>query len=187
MSLFFNTLSRLVMSFPESSAGRESACNVGDPVSIPGSGRSIGEEIGYPLQYSWASLVIQLVENPPAMSDTWVRSLLGRSPGEGKGYPVQDSGLEISMDCIVHSVAPGPSNCTETEPDICLCLLRRYRSLVACCRGRDSGWTYLSYTACGISALGGGCYESYRRATKQTSHKLQKNYIKEILTLLRKF
>ena len=66
MFLLFNTLSRLVMGFPESLAGKESACNVGDP----GSGRSIGEGLGYPLQYSWASLVTQLVENPPARSDT---------------------------------------------------------------------------------------------------------------------
>ena len=52
------------------------ACNAGDPGSIPGLGRSAGEEIGYPLQYSWASLMAQLVKkNPPAMWETWVRSL----------------------------------------------------------------------------------------------------------------
>ena len=53
--------------FPDSSVGKESAYNAGDPVSIPGSGRSAGEEIGYPLQYSWASLVAQLLKSPPAM------------------------------------------------------------------------------------------------------------------------
>ena len=58
--------------FPDSSAGKESACNAGDPGLIPGSGRSAGEGIGYPFQYSWASLVVQLVENPPAMWETWV-------------------------------------------------------------------------------------------------------------------
>ena len=42
---------------------------------IPGSGRSSGEGIGYPFQYSWASLVAQLVKNMPAMQETWVRSL----------------------------------------------------------------------------------------------------------------
>ena len=47
--------------FPDNSVGKESACNAGDPSSIPGSGRSTGERIGYPLQYSWASLVAQLV------------------------------------------------------------------------------------------------------------------------------
>ena len=42
---------------PDSSVGKESACNAGDPGLIPGLGRSAGEEIGYPLQYSWASLM----------------------------------------------------------------------------------------------------------------------------------
>ena len=67
---------------------------------IPGSGRSPGEGIGYPLQCSWASLVAQLVKNPPAMQETWVQS-----PGEGKGYPLQYSGVENSMDYTVHGVA----------------------------------------------------------------------------------
>ena len=54
--------------------GKESTCNAGDPGLIPGSGRSAGEGTGYPLQYSWASLVAQLVKNPPAMLETWVQS-----------------------------------------------------------------------------------------------------------------
>ena len=58
--------------FPDSSAGKEYAYNAGDPSSIPELGRSSGEGIGYPLQYSWASLVPQLVKNPPAMWETWV-------------------------------------------------------------------------------------------------------------------
>ena len=58
------------MSFLDSSVGKESACNVGDPGLIPGSGRSAGEGIGYPLQYSWASPVAQLVKNPPAVWET---------------------------------------------------------------------------------------------------------------------
>ena len=61
--------------FPDSSAGKESTCNTGDPGSIPGLGRSAGEGIWYPLQYSWASLVAQTVKNPPAIRETWVRSL----------------------------------------------------------------------------------------------------------------
>ena len=60
------------MGFPGSSAGKESACNTGDPSWIPGSERSPGEGIGYPLQYSWASLVAQTVKNPPAVRETWV-------------------------------------------------------------------------------------------------------------------
>ena len=63
------------MGFPGSSAGKESACNAGDLGSIPGSGRSTGEGIGDTLQYSWLSLVTQLVKKPPAMQETWVRSL----------------------------------------------------------------------------------------------------------------
>ena len=59
------------MGFPERSAGKESACNAADPGLIPGSGRSTGEGIGYLLQYSWASLVMQQVKNPPAMQETW--------------------------------------------------------------------------------------------------------------------
>jgi len=55
--------------FPDSSVGKESACKAGDPGLIPRLGRSAGEGIGYPLQYSWASLVAQLVNNPPAMRE----------------------------------------------------------------------------------------------------------------------
>ena len=65
----------MVMSFPDGSVGKESACNVGDPGLIPMLGRSAGEGIGYPLQYSWASLVAQLLKNPPALWETWVQSL----------------------------------------------------------------------------------------------------------------
>ena len=55
---------------PGSSAGKESTCNAGDIGSIPGSGRAPGEGIGYSFQYSWASLVVQMVKNPPAMQET---------------------------------------------------------------------------------------------------------------------
>ena len=55
------------LDFPDSSVGKESTCNAGNPSLIPGSGRSAGEGIGYPLLYSWASLVAQLVKNLPAM------------------------------------------------------------------------------------------------------------------------
>ena len=68
--------------FPGSSAGKESACNAGDPGLIPGSGRTPGEGIGYPLQYSWASLVAQMVKNLTAMWDTWVQSLGWEDPLE---------------------------------------------------------------------------------------------------------
>ena len=55
--------------FPHSSVCKESACNAGNPGSIPRSGRSAGEEMGYPLQYSWPSLVVQVVKNPPTMRE----------------------------------------------------------------------------------------------------------------------
>ena len=61
--------------FPDSSAGKESTCNAGDPASIPGWGSSPREGIGHPLLYSWASLVAQLVKNTPARQETWVQSL----------------------------------------------------------------------------------------------------------------
>ena len=71
LPLFFMPPSHFT-GFPDSSVGKESTCNAGDPSSIPGSGRSAGEGIGYPLQYSWTSLVAQLVKNPPTMQETWV-------------------------------------------------------------------------------------------------------------------
>ena len=70
----------MMLGFPDRSVGKESACNVGDPGLIPGSGRSPGEGIGYPLQNSWASLAVQLVKNPPAMQETWVRFLGWKDP-----------------------------------------------------------------------------------------------------------
>ena len=65
----------MAQGFPDSSVGKEAACNEGDLGSVPGSGRSSGEGKGYPLQDSWASLVTQLVKNLSAMWETWVWSL----------------------------------------------------------------------------------------------------------------
>ena len=76
--------------FPDSSVGKESTCNAGDPGLIPGLGRPPGEEIGYPLQYSWTSLVAQLVKNLPAMQETWVQSLGWEDPLE-KGKATHSS------------------------------------------------------------------------------------------------
>ena len=72
----------MAMGFPDSSVGKESACNAGDPGLIPMLGKSAGEGIGYPLQYSWASLMAQLVKNPPALWETWVQSLDWEDPLE---------------------------------------------------------------------------------------------------------
>ena len=97
--------------FPDSSVGKESACNAGDPGSIPGSRRSPEEGIGYPFQYSWASLVAQMIKNPPAVWETWVRSLDWEDTLE-EGIATHPSILawRIPMDrraqrAIVHEVA----------------------------------------------------------------------------------
>ena len=70
--------------------GKESACNSGDPGLIPGSGRSSGEGIGYPFQYSWASLVAQMVKNVSVMWETWVQPLGWEDPLE-KGIATHSS------------------------------------------------------------------------------------------------
>ena len=78
------------MGYPGNSADKESTCKAGDPGSIPGSGRSTGEGIGYPLQYSWASLMVQLIKNLPAMWENWVGSLDWEDPLE-KGNAIHSS------------------------------------------------------------------------------------------------
>ena len=78
----------LQLSFPDSSVGKESSCNTRDPGFIPRLGRSTREGTGYPLQYSWASLVAQLIKNLPAVWEPWVRSLGWEDPLEkGKATP----------------------------------------------------------------------------------------------------
>ena len=68
------------MGFPGSSDGKESTCNAGNPGSIPGLGCSPGERKDHPLQYSWASLVAQMIKNPSAMQETWVQFLCLEDP-----------------------------------------------------------------------------------------------------------
>ena len=75
------------MGFPGGSDSKESTYNAGDPSSTSGPGRSPGYGIGYPLQYSWASLVAQLVKNLPAMWETWVPSLIGNIPSRRAWQP----------------------------------------------------------------------------------------------------
>ena len=90
--------------FPHSSVGKESTCDAGDPGSIPGLGRSAGEGIGYPLQYSWASFVAQLVKNPPTM---WEVQTLGWEDPLEKGKAAHSSNLawRIPWNIQVHGVA----------------------------------------------------------------------------------
>ena len=80
------------MGFPDSSVGKESSCNAGDPGSIPGSGRSAREGVGYPLKYSWSSLCLGWLRFHPQCGRPGFDPGLGRSPGEGKDYPLQYSG-----------------------------------------------------------------------------------------------
>ena len=92
--------------FPHSPVGKETAFSAGDPSMIPGSGRSTGEGIDYALQCSWASLGGSAEkESTCNAGDLGSIPRLGRFPGEGKVYPLQCSGLENSMDYIVHGVA----------------------------------------------------------------------------------
>ena len=101
----------VIRGFPSSSASTESICNAGDPSSIPGSGRSPGQGIGYPLQYSWTSLVAQMVKNPPAMKETWVQSLCWEDLlEEGMATPSSILAWRIPMDrgawqATVHGVS----------------------------------------------------------------------------------
>ena len=83
-------LTNLTLGFPGSLAGKESSCNAGDHSSVPGSGRSPGEGIVYPLQYSWVSLLAQTVKKPPAIQETWVQSLGWKDPLE-KGMAIPSS------------------------------------------------------------------------------------------------
>ena len=82
-----------------SSAGKESACNEADPYLIPGSGSSPGEGIGYPLQYSWVSLVAQLVKNLPVTWESWVQFL----------------GWEDPHSSILAWRIPSPRGCKESD------------------------------------------------------------------------
>ena len=78
----FDWLHHIPLGFSDSSVGKKSACNAGDPGLIPGWGRSHGEGIGYPLLYSQFFLVAQMVKNPSAMWETWVQSLGWEDPLE---------------------------------------------------------------------------------------------------------
>ena len=82
MSRTFTASVSTSVGFSDSSVGKKATCNIGDPSLIPESGRSTGEGKGYPLQYSWTSLVAQLVKNLPAIQETWVQSLSCKDPLE---------------------------------------------------------------------------------------------------------
>ena len=117
LNIFINEISYLLQihyklfcllnrGFPDSSVGKESACDAGDPALIPGSGRSAGAGIGYTtpvfLGFPCGSAGKESAHNA---GDLGSIPGFGRCPGEGKGYALQYSGLENFMDCIVHGVA----------------------------------------------------------------------------------
>ena len=105
MKTDFENLFCIFFWLSDSSVGKESACNSGDPGSIPCFWRSTGEGISYLLQYSWASLVPQLVKNPPAMQETWVWPLGWEDPLE-KGKATHASILAWRIPwIIVHGIA----------------------------------------------------------------------------------
>ena len=92
------------MGFPDSSVGKESACNARDPGSIPGLGRSAGKDrlptpvfLGFPCASAGK-------ESACNVGDLGSIPRLGRLPGGGHGNPLQYSCLENPMDCIVHGV-----------------------------------------------------------------------------------
>ena len=95
------------MGFSDSSVGKESTCNAGDPGLIPGWGRSAEERISYPLQCFWASLVTQLVKNLPAMWKTWVQSL-------GWGNPLE-KGKATHSSTLAWRIPWGPKELDTTE------------------------------------------------------------------------
>ena len=99
--------------FLGSSAGKESTCKAGDPCLIPRWGSSSGEGIGYPLQYSWASLVAQMVKNQPAVQETWVWSLSWEdSLEEGMATHSSILGWRIAMD---RGAGYSPWGCKESD------------------------------------------------------------------------
>ena len=102
VSFLFSTLWQ-ISGFPHSSVRKESTCNAGDPGLIPGLGRSVGEGIGYPLQYTWTFLVAQLVKNLPAMWETQIQSLGSEDPLE-KGKITHSSILAWRIPWTVQSI-----------------------------------------------------------------------------------
>ena len=90
----------LISGFPDGPVGKESTCNAGDHGWVPGSGRSAKEGIGYPLQYSWTSLVAQLVKNPPAMQETLVGSLGWEDPWRRERLPTPVGSQRVGHDWV---------------------------------------------------------------------------------------
>ena len=126
--------------------GKESACNAGDLGLIPRLGRSAGEGVGYPLQYSWASLVAQLVKNPPAMWEAWVRSLGWEDPLE-KGTATHSSILAWRIPWTsVHGVSK-----SQTWQQLSLSLSSQSYLLVTTPTVLLESWPQAGLTHCSLS------------------------------------
>ena len=122
MDIFVHNFDENIYAFlfgiPDSSVGKESTCNAGDPSLIPGLGRFTGEGIGYPFQWEVHFLGFPCgsagKESACDVGDLDSTLGFGRSPGKGKGYPLQYSGLENSMNCTVYGVAKSRTRLTFT-------------------------------------------------------------------------
>ena len=134
----------IYVGFPDSSVGKESVCNAGDPNPIPGSERSPGESIGYPLQYSWA-YPCGSAGKESAYNAVYLGSTpgLGRSPGEWKGYPLQYSGLENSMDSRVHEVAKSRTQLSNFHQRLATMWRRQWQPTPAFLPGESQEWESL--------------------------------------------
>ena len=141
--------------FPASSTGKESTCNAGDLGSIPGSERAPGEGIGYPLQYSWISLVALLVKNLPAMWETWVQSLGWEDPLE-KGTASHSSILAWRIPWGLYS--PWGHKESDTAKWVSLSLLEKWDE-------RPSGINRL-HVLCHHWLLGSGNWRSLSRVLR---------------------
>ena len=125
----------------ESSADKESACNARDPGPSPGWGRSPGGGKGCPLQYSWASLVAQLVKNLPAMWEIWVRSLGWDDPLE-KGKAAHSSTVTWRNGLYIHGVAKSWTQLSDFTSYIHLILFNKHESSAdkeSACNAGDPG------------------------------------------------
>ena len=109
----FPCINALLLTF-EQFDGIESTCSAGDPGLIPGSGRSPGEGIGYPVQYFWTSLAAQMEKNLPALWETWVRSPGWEDPLE-EGMATQASILSILAWRILWTEEPGRLQSTGSQ------------------------------------------------------------------------
>ena len=161
--ILFGTISGL----PDSSVGKESACNAGEPGSIPGWGRSAGAGIGYAFQSSWASLVAQLGKNLPAMQETWVQSLGWEDPLE-KGKATHSSILDWKTPWMYSPGGHKESGTTERLSLGCLRVpqVRKFLQLMSKgWRGREGAlrWrVFLSFLAAPCGDRGSNTGPLYR-------------------------